>query len=73
VFYELATGARGEAMKSATSTGEMSHHRILLVLASLMSRRFSAALNQTIVSTAVWAIADGLDGLALQGWATSAY
>jgi len=69
----VATSARGEAMKSAASTGEMSHRQILLVLAGLMSGMFLAALDQTIVSTAIRTVADDLDGLALQGWATTAY
>lgn len=69
----MATSARGEAMKSAASTGEMSHRQILLVLAGLMSGMFLAALDQTIVSTAIRTVADDLDGLALQGWATTAY
>jgi EmrB/QacA subfamily drug resistance transporter len=60
-------------MKSAASTGEMSHRQILLVLAGLMSGMFLAALDQTIVSTAIRTVADDLDGLALQGWATTAY
>ena len=39
----------------------------------LMSGMFLAALDQSVVSTAMRTIADDLDGLALQAWATTAY
>ena len=38
-----------------------------------MSGMFLAALDQTIVATAIRTIADDLDGLSLQAWATTAY
>jgi len=43
------------------------------VLAGLMSGMFLAALDQSVVGTAMRTIADDLDGLALQAWATTAY
>tara|TARA_B110000977_G_scaffold78057_1_gene105113 strand:- start:56 stop:1684 length:1629 start_codon:yes stop_codon:yes gene_type:complete len=51
----------------------MNHRQIMLVLAGLMSGMFLAALDQSIVGTAMRTIADDLDGLALQAWATTAY
>jgi EmrB/QacA subfamily drug resistance transporter len=50
-----------------------SHRQILVILAGLMSGMFLAALDQTIVSTAIRTIADDLDGLSLQAWVTTAY
>jgi EmrB/QacA subfamily drug resistance transporter len=64
---------RAQGMKDAATRGDMSHRQILLVLAGLMSGMFLAALDQTVVSTAMRTVADDLDGLALQAWATTAY
>jgi EmrB/QacA subfamily drug resistance transporter len=69
----VAKNTRSEEMKSAASAGQMSHRQIMLVLAGLMSGMFLAALDQTIVSTAMRTVADDLDGLSLQAWATTAY
>lgn len=51
----------------------LSHRQILTILAGLMIGMFLAALDQTIVSTSIRTIADDLDGLSLQAWATTAY
>ena len=51
----------------------MSQRQIWVVLIGLMSGMFLAALDQSVVSTAMRTIADDLDGLALQAWATTAY
>ncbi|MFD7009459.1 MDR family MFS transporter [Rhodococcus jostii] len=49
------------------------HRQILAVLSGLMLGMFLAALDQTIVATAIRTIADDLDGYSLQAWATTAY
>src|SRR6476619_5132976 len=49
------------------------HRQIVIILAGLMSGMFLAALDQTIVSTAIRTIADDLNGLSIQAWATTAY
>jgi EmrB/QacA subfamily drug resistance transporter len=49
------------------------HRQILVILAGLMSGMFLAALDQTIVATAIRTIADDLNGLSLQAWVTTAY
>lgn len=72
-MVEKTSTRRIDSMKDAASRGEMSHRQILLVLAGLMSGMFLAALDQTVVSTAMRTVADDLDGLALQAWATTAY
>lgn len=51
----------------------MSQRQIWIVLIGLMSGMFLAALDQSVVSSAMRTIADDLDGLALQAWATTAY
>ncbi|MFI5607084.1 MDR family MFS transporter [Amycolatopsis sp. NPDC051903] len=61
---------------SATTTaegGRLSHRQILTVLSGLMLGMFLAALDQTIVSSAMKTIADELHGQSLQAWATTAY
>lgn len=55
------------------ATGEMTHKEILIVLVGLMSGMFLAALDQSVVGTAMRTIADDLGGLSLQAWATTAY
>ncbi|MFZ0158538.1 MAG: MDR family MFS transporter [Kineosporiaceae bacterium] len=49
------------------------HRQIVVILAGLMSGMFLAALDQTIVATSIRTIADDLNGLSLQAWATTAY
>lgn len=49
------------------------HRQILTILGGLMLGILLAALDQTIVSTAIRTIADDLRGLDLQAWATTAY
>ena len=51
----------------------LTHRQILTILAGLMSGMFLAALDQTIVATAIRTIADDLQGLSMQAWATTAY
>jgi EmrB/QacA subfamily drug resistance transporter len=51
----------------------LSHRQILTIFAGLMIGMFLAALDQTIVATAIRTIADDLNGLSLQAWATTAY
>src|ERR1700742_5140018 len=51
----------------------MSHKQILTILAGLMLGMFLAALDQTIVSTAIRTIGDDLHGLSIQAWVTTAY
>ncbi len=49
------------------------HRQIVVILVALMSGMFLAALDQTIVATSIRTIADDLNGLSLQAWATTAY
>lgn len=47
--------------------------QILAILGGLMMGMFLAALDQTIVATAIRTIGDDLHGLTLQAWVTTAY
>ena len=54
-------------------TFSMTHRQILTILGGLMLGMFLAALDQTIVATAIRTIGDDLHGLSLQAWVTTAY
>lgn len=58
---------------SPPAAGMLTHRQILTIFAGLMIGMFLAALDQTIVATSIRTIADDLDGLSLQAWATTAY
>ncbi len=51
----------------------MTHRQILLVIVGLMAGMFLAALDQTVVGTAIRTISDDLNGLSMQAWVTTAY
>ncbi|MET9023078.1 DHA2 family efflux MFS transporter permease subunit [Actinopolymorpha sp. NPDC004070] len=53
--------------------GQLSHRQIVTIISGLMLGMFLAALDQTIVSTAIRTIADDLKGLDMLAWATTAY
>ncbi|GAA4350711.1 MDR family MFS transporter [Angustibacter luteus] len=53
--------------------GGLTHRQILTILVGLMMGMFLAALDQTIVATAIRTIADDLHGLSVQAWVTTAY
>ena len=53
--------------------GPLTHRQILTILTGLMMGMFLAALDQTIVASAMRTIADDLHGLSAQAWVTTAY
>ena len=53
--------------------GVLTHRQILTIFVGLMMGMFLAALDQTIVGTAIRTIADDLHGLDIQAWVTTAY
>ncbi len=55
------------------ASGVFTHRQILTIIGGLLLGILLAALDQTIVSTAIRTIADDLHGLNLQAWATTAY
>ena len=61
------------AAPTPTHSAPMTHRQILTILSGLMAGMFLAALDQTIVATSIRTIADDLQGLSVQAWATTAY
>ena len=55
------------------SDGALSHRQILTILSGLVMGMFLAALDQTIVSTAIKTIGNDLHGLQAQAWVTTAF
>ncbi|MDK3255613.1 MDR family MFS transporter [Blastococcus capsensis] len=70
-----AAGRRDARAAAAApdAEGGFSHRQIVTILAGLMVAMFLAALDQTVVSTAIRIIADDLQGYDLQAWATTAF
>jgi EmrB/QacA subfamily drug resistance transporter len=66
------TKSPAEPRQASDGTG-LSHRQIMTILYGLMAGMFLAALDQTIVSTAIRTISDDLHGLSQQAWATTAY
>ncbi len=52
---------------------ERTHRQIMVILSGLLLGMFLAALDQTVVSTAMRTIADRLEGQTAQAWVTTAY
>jgi EmrB/QacA subfamily drug resistance transporter len=61
------------AASAPGADGAFTHRQILTILVGLMVAMFLAALDQTVVSTAIRTIADDLQGYDLQAWATTAF
>ena len=51
----------------------LTKRQTVTVMVGLMLGMFLSSLDQTIVSTSIYTIANDLDGLSLQAWATTAY
>jgi EmrB/QacA subfamily drug resistance transporter len=66
-------GQGGPAAAPVDAGGGLTHRQIVTILAGLMMGMFLAALDQTIVATAIRTIADDLSGLSVQAWVTTAY
>ncbi|MFD5131658.1 MFS transporter [Streptomyces olindensis] len=67
------TAAVPEEAAPSSPPGGLTHRQILTILSGLLLGMFLAALDQTIVSTAIRTISDDLHGLSQQAWATTAY
>jgi EmrB/QacA subfamily drug resistance transporter len=61
------------AASAPGADGAFSHRQIVTILVGLMVAMFLAALDQTVVATAIRTIADDLQGYDLQAWATTAF
>lgn len=56
-----------------TAPAPLTHRQVLTVLSGLLLGMFLAALDQTVVSTAMRTIADELEGQTAQAWVTTSY
>src|SRR3954449_705558 len=61
------------AAAAPDASGLFTHRQIMTILVGLLLGMFLAALDQTVVSTAIRTIADDLHGYDLQAWATTAF
>jgi EmrB/QacA subfamily drug resistance transporter len=68
----MAANASVAPAAPRAATG-FTHRQILTILAGLMLGMFLAALDQTIVASAIRTIGDDLNGLSVQAWVTTAY
>ncbi|HEY0640856.1 MAG TPA: MDR family MFS transporter [Pseudonocardiaceae bacterium] len=57
----------------AAEPADLSHREVLVIISGLMMAMLLAALDQTIVASAMRVVADDLNGLSIQAWATTAY
>lgn len=70
----MSTTETSVAKTAAPPTdGGLSHKQIRTIIIGLMAGMLLAALDQTIVSTAIRTIGDELKGLNVQAWVTTAY
>ena len=72
-----ASGSTGPDDPAGTGdpvgTSGYTHRQIMTILSALLMGMFLAALDQTVVSTAIRTIGDDLHGLAAQAWVTTAF
>ena len=74
VSAESAAGSPVPAPdKSVPAGGTYSHRQIMTILSALLMGMFLAALDQTVVGTAIRTIGDDLHGLSIQAWVTTAF
>ncbi|WP_329171989.1 MDR family MFS transporter [Streptomyces sp. NBC_01477] len=67
--------AQADAVQAGTAappTG-YTHRQIMIILSGLLLGMFLAALDQTVVSTAIYKIGESLNGLTAQAWVTTAF
>ncbi|WP_078940565.1 MDR family MFS transporter [Streptomyces cellulosae] len=67
------TAAGGPGGSRPGPSVEFTHRQVLTILVGLILGMFLAALDQTIMATAIRTIADDLHGFDLQAWATTAF
>ncbi|OAA29608.1 drug resistance transporter, EmrB/QacA subfamily [Frankia sp. EI5c] len=59
--------------EAAPPAGGLSHRQIMTIVTALLLGTFLAALDQTVVTTAIRSIGDDLHGLSAQAWVTTAF
>ncbi|MET9223187.1 MDR family MFS transporter [Streptomyces sp. NPDC003300] len=67
--------AQADAAPAGTAAPptEYTHRQIMVILSGLLLGMFLAALDQTVVSTAIYKIGESLNGLTAQAWVTTAF
>ncbi|MFI6346415.1 MDR family MFS transporter [Streptomyces sp. NPDC050560] len=68
-----ASASAGAGAPEQAAPGGYSHREILVILSGLLLGMFLAALDQTVVSTAIYKIGESLNGLTAQAWVTTAF
>ena len=71
----MSTHADADAAPTGTTEAPTAytHRQILVILSGLLLGMFLAALDQTVVSTAIYKIGESLNGLTAQAWVTTAF
>ncbi|RDG35502.1 oxytetracycline resistance efflux MFS transporter OtrB [Streptomyces corynorhini] len=69
----MSSADPGPAATAEQAGGAFTHRQILTAMSGLLLAVFLAALDQTVVATAMRTIADDLQGQTEQAWATTAY
>ncbi len=69
----MASASAASTPSPPLDDGALTHKQIVTILIGLMMGMFLAALDQTIVASAMRVIADDLKDLAGQAWVTTAY
>ncbi|MFH8347791.1 oxytetracycline resistance efflux MFS transporter OtrB [Streptomyces sp. NPDC018045] len=69
----MSSANPGTADEAARADGAFTHRQILTAMSGLLLAVFLAALDQTVVATAMRTVADDLHGQTEQAWATTAY
>jgi EmrB/QacA subfamily drug resistance transporter len=62
-----------QPLPAGTAAPSLTHRQIVTILSGLLLGMFLAALDQTIIASSIRTIADDLQGLSQQAWATTAY
>ncbi|MEI4270261.1 MDR family MFS transporter [Klenkia sp. LSe6-5] len=70
---DTAAATKRATAAAPSEDGTFTHRQIITILVGLLLGMFLAALDQTVVSTAIRTIADDLQGYDLQAWATTAF
>ncbi len=69
----MSSANPGPAGAADQAGGAFTHRQILTAMSGLLLAVFLAALDQTVIATAMRTIADDLQGQTEQAWATTGY
>jgi EmrB/QacA subfamily drug resistance transporter len=69
----MSAQADAASIGTAAPPTAYSHRQILIILSGLLLGMFLAALDQTVVSTAIYKIGESLNGLTAQAWVTTSF